>query len=306
MIISIIYKMSFKLINHLKLCNINRYSIKRLSTIASANNDINETLSFHKRILPSNLIALSSKDGKILFKEALAKGGMESFFALSEQFITQSEPAFCAVSSLAMVLNALNFDPKKTWKSPWRWVTEETLQCESEKVCGHSLEKYRIDGMSFSEFESLAHCHGVPIMSHRVNSNELIEVNNMQYNNFKKNIISTCSSYKAESFIVSNFSRKTLGQTGDGHFSPIGGYHEEKNLVLVMDVARFKYPPFWVSLDVLWQAMQVFDANSNQSRGYFILCVEDCNDESHSHSNKNKANKKINNHVHIHSSSCKH
>jgi glutathione gamma-glutamylcysteinyltransferase len=289
--------MSFKLINHIKLYNnINSISIKRLSTLSAINNGIKEKTSFHKRTLPSNLIALSSKDGKILFKEALAKGGMESFFALSEQFITQSEPAFCAVSSLAMVLNALNFDPKKTWKSPWRWVSEETLQCESKLVCGHSLEKYRIDGMSFSEFESLAHCHGVPIMSHRVNSKELIEDNNIKYNNFKKNIIDTCCSDNAESFIVSNFSRKTLGQTGGGHFSPIGGYHEEKNLVLVMDVARFKYPPFWVSLDVLWQAMSVYDDNSDQSRGYFILCVEDCNDESHSHTKK-----KINHNVHIHS-----
>jgi hypothetical protein len=24
-------------------------------------------------------------------------------------------------------------------------------------------------------------------------------------------------------FVISNFSRKVLGQTGDGHFSPIGG-----------------------------------------------------------------------------------
>jgi hypothetical protein len=31
-----------------------------------------------------------------------------------------------------------------------------------------------------------------------------------------------------------------LGQTGTGHFSPIGGFHESKDLVLIMDVARFK------------------------------------------------------------------
>ena len=72
--------------------------------------------SFHKRVLPSNLIALSSKEGKALFTEALHLGGMESFFPLSEQFITQSEPSYCAISSLAMVLNALNYDPKKIWK----------------------------------------------------------------------------------------------------------------------------------------------------------------------------------------------
>jgi len=37
-----------------------------------------------------------------------------------------------------------------------------------------------------------------------------------------------------------SYSRRTFGQTGDGHFSPIGGYHAGKDLVLILDVARFK------------------------------------------------------------------
>ena len=33
---------------------------------------------------------------------------------------------------------------------------------------------------------------------------------------------------------------------GDGHFSPLGGYHEARDLVLILDTARFKYAPHWV------------------------------------------------------------
>jgi hypothetical protein len=40
--------------------------------------------------------------------------------------------------------------------------------------------------------------------------------------------------------LLAGYSRKALGQTGDGHFSPIGGYHRGRDLVLLMDVARFK------------------------------------------------------------------
>lgn len=43
-------------------------------------------------------------------------GTLHSYFPLAEQFVTQSEPSFCSLSSLSMVLNALNFDPKKIWK----------------------------------------------------------------------------------------------------------------------------------------------------------------------------------------------
>jgi len=120
--------------------------------------NVNYITTFHKRPLPQTLIALSSTKGKEYFRDALAEGYMESFFPLSEQFITQSEPSFCSLSSLAMVLNALNHDPKKIWKGVWRWVTEEMLQCDSMKICGHSLEKVKQDGMDFNSFENMARC----------------------------------------------------------------------------------------------------------------------------------------------------
>lgn len=72
--------------------------------------------SFHKRPLPSSLVSMSSKQGKLIFQEALMAGTLHSYFPLAEQFVTQSEPSFCSLSSLSMVLNALNFDPKKIWK----------------------------------------------------------------------------------------------------------------------------------------------------------------------------------------------
>jgi glutathione gamma-glutamylcysteinyltransferase len=53
--------------------------------------------------------------GQQLFCEALLAGDMGAFFRLIEQFRTQDEPAYCGLSSLTMVLNALNVDPKRTW-----------------------------------------------------------------------------------------------------------------------------------------------------------------------------------------------
>lgn len=41
---------------------------------------------------------------------------MESYFRLAEQFRTQDEPAFCGLSTLTMVLNALAVDPGRVWK----------------------------------------------------------------------------------------------------------------------------------------------------------------------------------------------
>jgi len=71
--------------------------------------------------------------------------------------------------------------------------------------------------------------------------------------------------------MVVSFDRQTLGQTGVGHFSPIGGYHEASGKVLVLDVARFKYPSYWVESELLWRAMDPIDTDTGLSRGYHML-----------------------------------
>jgi glutathione gamma-glutamylcysteinyltransferase len=43
--------------------------------------------------------------------------------------ILPGEPAFCGLGTLAMVLNALGVDPKRVWKGPWRWFSEQLLDC---------------------------------------------------------------------------------------------------------------------------------------------------------------------------------
>lgn len=62
-----------------------------------------------------------------------------------------------------------------------------------------------------------------------------------------------------------------LLQTGTGHFSPVGGYHAAKDMVLILDVARFKYPPHWVPLSLLWEAMDTVDGATGHRRGYALL-----------------------------------
>merc|ERR1712224_830531 len=70
-------------------------------------------------------------------------------------------------------------------------------------------------------------------------------------------------------------SREVLSQTGAGHFSPVGAYHAEKDMVLVMDVARFKYHPFWVSVPLLWEATQAIDSATGRPRGYMLMWRDD-------------------------------
>ena len=53
-----------------------------------------------------------------------------------------------------------------------------------------------------------------------------------------------------------NFKRSCLQQTGDGHFSPVAAYNPNKNMVLLLQTAKFKYDSYWCNLDKLYEALK--------------------------------------------------
>lgn len=71
--------------------------------------------------------------------------------------------------------------------------------------------------------------------------------------------------------MVASYDRSVLGQTGSGHFSPLAAYHADSDQVLIMDVARFKYPPHWVKLETLQAALCSVDTTTRMPRGFVEL-----------------------------------
>lgn len=217
--------------------------------------------SFYRRPLPDALVPFSSPDGRALFREALALGGMEGYFPLAEHFHTQSEPAFCALGSLVVVLNALSIDPSRPWKGPWRWYAEDLLDC-----CD-PLDQVRVRGLTLPRFTCLARCNGVTA--------DLKYAAEHDVEAFRSDVAAAGAGGPA---VIVSFGRAALGQTGDGHYSPVGGFHPEKDLVLVLDVARFKYPPFWVPLATLHAAMLPHDPDTGRSRGWVVVARDGTRD----------------------------
>jgi hypothetical protein len=56
-----------------------------------------------------------------------------------------------------------------------------------------------------------------------------------------------------------------------GHISPLGAYHAASDRFLLLDVARYKYPPVWVKADALFAAMRTNDLVSGKSRGFVMI-----------------------------------
>mmetsp|Transcript_29248 Transcript_29248/g.67339 ORF Transcript_29248/g.67339 Transcript_29248/m.67339 type:complete len:522 (-) Transcript_29248:188-1753(-) len=225
--------------------------------------DPSQTGQFYQRTLPDAQVPFSSQRGKQMFREALAAGHMENYFHLAEQYQTQDEPTFCGLTTLAMVLNSLQIDPMATWKGAWRWYSEQTLTC----ACV-GPDQVREEGLTFDMFDSLARCQGADVDARRAPTAD--EDQETFINVFRQHVLAVSTSTERECVVIS-YSRESLGQTGTGHFSPIGGYHEGSDSVLILDVARFKYPPHWVPLRQVVQAMEVVDPDTGKPRGFLHL-----------------------------------
>lgn len=219
---------------------------------------------FYQRMLPAEQIAFASHVGRGMFREALAAGTMENYFFLAEQFRTQDEPTFCGLATLAMVLNALRIDPMRTWKGAWRWFNEQNLGCCAD------VNKVREQGLSYDMFEQLASCNGARTTARRAPVAKSTRSRQSFVDEFRATVRATSRSWERECVVVC-YSREALGQSGAGHFSPIGGYHEESDMVLIMDVASFKYPPHWASLEAVVEGMFQLDSQTGRPRGYLQL-----------------------------------
>jgi glutathione gamma-glutamylcysteinyltransferase len=211
-----------------------------------------ETL--YRRPLPADAVEFSSPPGRQLFTEAFAAGGLEGYFPLAEQFHTQAEPTFCGLGSLVVALNALAIDPGRLWKGPWRWFSEELLDC-----CV-PLEEIRRRGLDLDQLTFVARCNGAEVELHRADLADLAAWR-----------ASLGAAARGDGVVIASYDRSALDQTGAGHFSPIGGYHAARDLALVLDVARFKYPPHWIGAERLWRAMQPVDPATGRARGWMLL-----------------------------------
>jgi glutathione gamma-glutamylcysteinyltransferase len=250
---------------------------------------------FYRRPLPEKTcIALSSRKGRHLFNSALSNGGIDGcFFPLSEQHSTQSEPAYCGISSLVIALNALAIDPKRSWRgSLWRWYDESMLNCCVD------LNQVKTTGITVGTFKCLAVCQGVHASATYGDSctdnNNGSNDNNFEHQ-FRTAVIDACinqgkknsmnnqanddendddeatAAQVLTSVLLASYDRKVLGQTGSGHFSPITAYDPISDSVLIMDTARFKYGSHWVKLSLLADAMKPIDPDSGRSRGFIVL-----------------------------------
>ncbi|MEZ5945636.1 phytochelatin synthase family protein [Hyphomonas sp.] len=100
-------------------------------------------------------------------------------------------------------------------------------------------------GTTFTELGGMFEAHGLDA--------EIVPAGTTTIGEFRRSAIRTLNNQ--DEFLVVNYQRSEMGQVSGGHISPVTAYHAETDKFLVLDAARYKYPPFWVEASELFAAM---------------------------------------------------
>ena len=209
--------------------------------------------------LPDNLSGFSTREGEVYFAESDAR---EAYFPLADNFLTQKTQSYCGVASIVMVLNALGLPaPAVPQYAPYRTFTQDNVLSERTDAV-LPRETLARQGMTLDQLGGILVTQPVHAEVHHASDSSVEE--------FRK----LASAYLREPghFVIVNYLRKAMGEQIGGHISPLAAYDGKADRFLILDVARYKYPPVWVKTADMFAAMNTPDAaNDNKTRGFVLV-----------------------------------
>jgi Phytochelatin synthase len=227
--------------------------------------------------LPSRLTSLLGPKGQRLLASC---DNCANYPAIAASFTTQVTQAFCGVASGVTVLNASA--ARKPLTDPYKPYPYFT-QCNIFNAKARQrldLATVSNEGLTLAQAAYLLNAQaGVRATCYHAGASGGVAVTGGvpacgiagSAAEFRRTVRRVLGS--PQRYLLVNFSRATLSDDnqGGGHFSPLAAYNGRADDLLLMDVARYKYPPFWVDTDLLWRAMATTDTSSDRHRGYIVL-----------------------------------
>jgi len=213
----------------------------------------------------SEIVALGSNLNTERGKRLLAEVLDESVFIdLATHFTPQQNLTFCGVASASTILNALGLPrPESGPHKPFVYFTQDNFFLPSRQDGPHE-QVVRKEGMPLLKFARGLEGHGANV--------EMQYASEVSINRFRSDLARIDSAKRC--MMAINYNRPHLGQEGGGHISPVAAFHKAEDLVLIADVAAYRYPFVWASTSLVYDAMAAKDASSGLSRGYCVVKAE--------------------------------
>ena len=209
------------------------------------------------------------------------------FFALSNHFVSQDNKVYCGPASSAIVLNALRLgkreglpqDRRAIAAADMSWLptgfdpflgkyTPNNVLIDGTKTVAEVLGKpIEIGGEWRRDFGLQLRQLGRVLRAHRLSVTVRVVDESAASETLRDELARNLAA--RDDYVLVNYSRKALGQTGGGHISPLGAYDRASDSFLIMDVNPNRAPWVWVGAADLVAAMRTFDTIEN--RGYLLI-----------------------------------
>lgn len=183
----------------------------------------------------------------------------ENFWKLSRFYESQIRTTYCSVATAVMALNSLSIEaPQAAFLGKYRIVTQEEFF--SDSVSNVIDQKTVLErGMSLEELAAVLNTFPLNILKFKAQE--------LAYEEIHRSLVSALRN--PNQCVLALYQRRELNQEGGGHWSPIAAYDTQSDSFLIMDVARFKYPPIWVEASNLIHSMKTANIHGH-SRGFII------------------------------------
>lgn len=154
----------------------------------------------------------------------------QDFAALVSAFRPQMHRSFCGPASIETILRAYG-------------------QSQVDQTTIFPSFSLKLDtfytGMSLAELAHLAQSVGLHA--------EMAYADAMDLESFRARLKANLE--RPDDFVVVNYDRRVLKQSGGGHISPVASYDQARDAFLVLDEAAYRYPFTWVPAPLLYQAV---------------------------------------------------
>ncbi len=184
---------------------------------------------------------------------------------ISIHFATQITQTLCSVATAVTILNGLRLKrPVDPVYNPYAYFTQQNYFTPAvDKI--RTYDVTLTEGMTLQMAASAYRTHGAVVKAVHASDTNADEMRDLMVKNLKT---------KGD-FIAINYQREVIGQPRGGHFTPVSAYDEKTDSFLVMDVARYKFPPVWVRAKDLYDSMNTLDSEVPKTRGFLLVSSPD-------------------------------
>jgi hypothetical protein len=183
-----------------------------------------------------------------------------NLYKLLRFYEAQTRKSYCGIAAAVIALNSLGIQTAKSQHLENSYFfTQESF---FDGKVGEAIDPILINkrGLTLSEMALIMDTQPLAATVYEAASLTDAEIRNK--------IVSAL--INPSQIVIALYHRKELNQEGKGHWSPVAAYDQNSDSFLVLDVARYRYPPAWINAKAFIAGMKALNSTGH-SRGFVIL-----------------------------------